>query len=172
MPRPSRSRTRATPRWSGWPTSWSTPSRRSWRPTCRPAGPRPAAAKRPTSTHEMTRGGARRAATAIAVAVALLVPAALLAGRGGPRAEYAGVSGTIGPQDQGQGRPADGLHAARDFRSIRGYRSTPVPVRLEIPAIGVATGLQRLHPARRPRVGGDPGPRRLQGRPGGVLPAA
>ena len=58
------------------------------------------------------------------------------------RAEYAGVSSTIG--SQGQGRPADGLHAARDFRSIRGYRSTPVPVRLEIPAIGVATGLQRL----------------------------
>jgi hypothetical protein len=94
----------------------------------------------------MTRSRARLAATATAVAVALLVPAALLAGRGGPRGEYAGVSSTIGPQDQGQGqgRPADGLHAARDFRSIRGYRSTPVPVRLEIPAIGVATGLQRL----------------------------
>jgi sortase (surface protein transpeptidase) len=90
----------------------------------------------------MTRSRARLGATAVAVAVALLVPAALLAGCGGPRAEYAGVSSTIGPQ--GQGRPADGLHAARDFRSIRGYRSTPVPVRLEIPAIGVATGLQRL----------------------------
>ena len=91
----------------------------------------------------MTRSRARLGATATAVAVALLVPAALLAGCGGPRrAEYAGVSSTIGPQ--GQGRPADGLHAARDFRSIRGYRATPVPVRLEIPAIGVATGLQRL----------------------------
>lgn len=81
-------------------------------------------------------------ATAVAVAVALLVPTALLAGGSDRRAEYAGVSSTIGPQ--GQDRPADGLNAARDFRSIRGYRSTPVPVRLEIPVIGVATGLQRL----------------------------
>jgi sortase (surface protein transpeptidase) len=91
----------------------------------------------------MTRSRARLGATATAVAVALLVPA-LLAGCVDRRAEYAGVSSTIGPQRQGQGRPADGLKAARDFRSTRGYRSTPVPVRLEIPAIGVATGLQRL----------------------------
>jgi sortase (surface protein transpeptidase) len=66
----------------------------------------------------------------------------LLAGGGDRGSGYAGVSSTIGPQ--GQERPADGLTAARDFRSFRGYRSTPVPVRLEIPAIGVATGLQRL----------------------------
>jgi sortase (surface protein transpeptidase) len=90
----------------------------------------------------MTRSRARPAATAPAVVVALLALGALLAGCGGPRAEYAGVSSTIGPQDQA--RPADGLKAARDFRSTRGYRSTPVPVRLEIPRIGVATGLQRL----------------------------
>jgi sortase (surface protein transpeptidase) len=37
-----------------------------------------------------------------------------------------------------------GLEAARDFRSTRGYRRTPDPVRLRIPAIGVDTGLQRL----------------------------
>jgi sortase (surface protein transpeptidase) len=79
-------------------------------------------------------------ATAVAVAVALLA----LAGCGGRRAEYAGVSSTIGPQGQEQAGADDGLEAARGFRSTRGYRSTPVPVRLEIPAIGVATRLQRL----------------------------
>ena len=90
----------------------------------------------------MTSRRARRTATAVAVAVALL-PAALLAGCGSKRqAEFAGVSSTIGPQ--GQARPADGLDAARGFRSTRRFRSTPVPVRLEIRAIGVATALQRL----------------------------
>jgi sortase (surface protein transpeptidase) len=76
----------------------------------------------------------------VAVAVALLVLPVVLAGCGGPRAEYAGVSSTIGPQ----AGPDDGLEAARRFRSTRHFRSTPVPVRLEIPRIGVATGLQRL----------------------------
>ncbi len=90
----------------------------------------------------MTRGRARQAVTAAAVAVALLLVMAVLAGCGRPRAEYAGVSSTVGPQ--GQARPADGLEAAQEFRSTRRFRSTPVPVRLEIPAIGVATGLQRL----------------------------
>ncbi len=88
----------------------------------------------------MTTSRARRTATAVAVAVALLV----VAGCGGPRGEYAGVSSTIGPQGQEQAGPEDGLEAARGFRSARGYHSTPVPVRLEIPAIGVATRLQRL----------------------------
>jgi sortase (surface protein transpeptidase) len=88
----------------------------------------------------MTTSRARLAATAVAVAVALLA----LAGCGGPRAEYAGVASTVGPQGPEQPRPDDGLEAARGFRSTRGYRSTPAPVRLEIPAIGVATPLQRL----------------------------
>ena len=39
---------------------------------------------------------------------------------------------------------AGGLAAVRGFASVRGYRPTPVPVRLRIPAIGVDTGLQRL----------------------------
>jgi sortase (surface protein transpeptidase) len=90
----------------------------------------------------MTSGGARRTATAVAAALALLVLPAVIAGCGGPRAEYAGVSSTIGPQ--GPAGPDDGLKAARQFRSIRRFRSTPVPARLEIPRIGVATGLQRL----------------------------
>ena len=90
----------------------------------------------------MTSSGARRTASAVAAAVALLVLPAVLAGCGGPRAEYAGVSSTIGPQ--GQAGPDGGLAAARQFRSTRRFRSTPVPVRLEIPRIGVATGLERL----------------------------
>jgi sortase (surface protein transpeptidase) len=39
---------------------------------------------------------------------------------------------------------AGGLEAARGFRSTRGYRATPVPVRIEIPRIGVASPLDRL----------------------------
>lgn len=89
----------------------------------------------------MTRRRSRPATTAPTVAVALLVALVLLAGCGRPRAEYAGVSSTIGPQDTG---PAPAAGAAQRFRSTRGFRSTPVPVRLEIPAIGVDTGLQRL----------------------------
>ena len=90
----------------------------------------------------MSRRRTRPAATAVAVAVAVLV--ALLAGCGGPRGEYAGVSSTLGPQGQDQARRAEGAEAAKGFRSPRGYRPTPVPVHLEIPAIGVDTGLQRL----------------------------
>ena len=70
---------------------------------------------------------------------------------------------------------AAGLEAARGFRSTRGYRATPVPVRIEIPSIGVASPLDRLGraadrtvevPDRWERAGwyaegtrpGDPGP--------------
>jgi sortase (surface protein transpeptidase) len=76
------------------------------------------------------------------MAVALLGLLVLLAGCEGPRARDAGVAGTV--STRGQDGPAAGLDAARDFRSVRGYRSTPVPVRLEIPRIGVSTGLQQL----------------------------
>ena len=37
-----------------------------------------------------------------------------------------------------------GLDAARGFRSARGYRATPLPVRIIIPKIGVASSLDRL----------------------------
>jgi len=76
------------------------------------------------------------------MAVVVLGLLVLLAGCGGPRSPDAGVAGTV--STQGQDGPAAGLDAARDFRSVRGYRSTPVPTRLEIPRIGVSTGLQRL----------------------------
>jgi Sortase domain len=83
----------------------------------------------------MTPSRARLAATA--VAVALLVP---LAGCGEPRAGYAGVTSTVSTR----GGSAEGLEAVRGFESVRDYRGTPVPVRLEIPSIGVSTRLQRL----------------------------
>jgi sortase (surface protein transpeptidase) len=92
----------------------------------------------------MSRRRTRPAATAVAVAVAVLVALALLAGCEGRRAGYAGVSSTLGPQGKDQARKAEGAEAAKGFRSARRYRETPVPVRLEIPAIGVDTGLQRL----------------------------
>ena len=88
----------------------------------------------------MTRGRSRPAATA--VAVALLGAGLVLAGCDGPRARYAGVTSTV--STRGQDGAAAGLDAARGFRSVRGYRGTPAPVRLEIPRIGVATGLLRL----------------------------
>jgi sortase (surface protein transpeptidase) len=43
-----------------------------------------------------------------------------------------------------QDRAASGVNAAGGFRSVRGYRATPVPVRIEVPSIGVASTLQRL----------------------------
>ena len=86
----------------------------------------------------MTNGGRRLAGAAVTMALL-----ALLGGcGGGPRARYAGATSTAATPDQ-QG-PAGGLDAVRGFRSTRGYRPTPAPVRLQIPAIGVSTGLQRL----------------------------
>jgi sortase (surface protein transpeptidase) len=86
-------------------------------------------------------GGRRRLAAAVAGAVALLVLAAGCAG-GGPEGRYAGVSSTAATRAPEQ--EAKGLDAARGFRSARGYRATPVPVRIEIPRIGVASRLDRL----------------------------
>jgi sortase (surface protein transpeptidase) len=83
--------------------------------------------------------GGRRRLAAVAGGVALLV---LAAGCGGPEGRYAGVSSTTPTQAPGQ--EAKGLDAARGFRSVRGYRATPVPVRVEIPRIGVASSLDRL----------------------------
>jgi sortase (surface protein transpeptidase) len=84
----------------------------------------------------MTGGRHRLAAVAGA---ALLV---LAAGCGGPEGRYAGVSSTAATRAPEQA--AKGLDAARGFRSTRGYRATPVPVRIEIPKIGVASPLDRL----------------------------
>ena len=93
----------------------------------------------------MSGGRARPAATAGAVVLLTLLTllmALALAGCAGPRARYAGVSSTV--STAAQPRPEDGAAAVRDFRSVRGYRRTPVPVRLENARIGVDTALQRL----------------------------
>jgi hypothetical protein len=39
---------------------------------------------------------------------------------------------------------ANGVDAARGFRSTRGYQATPAPVRIQIPRIHVASSLDRL----------------------------
>jgi sortase (surface protein transpeptidase) len=82
--------------------------------------------------------GRRTRPAGTAGAVVLLLILALVAGCGGPRARYAGISSSVTT------RPQTGLDAVRGFRSPRGYQATPVPVRLEIPSIGVDTRLQRL----------------------------
>ena len=82
--------------------------------------------------------GRRTRPAGTAGAVVLLLILALAAGYGGPRARYAGISSTVTTRAQ------TGLEALRGFHSPRGYRPTPVPVRLEIPSIGVDTRLQRL----------------------------
>ena len=105
----------------------------------------------------MTRSRSRRPATAVALALLLL--AMLPAGcGGGPRSGYAGISSTVDTQDQ----PAAGHDAAREFHSIRRYRGTPVPVRLEIGRIGVSTTLQRLGKDGHGAVEVPSGPRQWQ----------
>jgi len=76
------------------------------------------------------------AAAGLVAALGLL--ASLLAGCGGPRSRYAGITSPVTTQAQ------TGLDAVRGFHSTRKFRATPVPVRLKIPSIGVDTGLQRL----------------------------
>jgi sortase (surface protein transpeptidase) len=107
----------------------------------------------------MTRGRHRLAAGAAAVA--------LLVGCAGVGARHAQ------PPDQ----PAGGVEAARGFRSVRNYQGTPIPVRIEIPSIGVASALDHLGRApdgtiqepRRWQVAGwyAPGPR--PGDPGSAV---
>lgn len=77
----------------------------------------------------MTRGQVRLAVGA--AVVALLV----------------GCSGVGARRAQPPSAPeqaAGGVGAARGFRSVRDYQGTPVPVRIVIPRIGVASALDRL----------------------------
>jgi hypothetical protein len=85
--------------------------------------------------------GCRRRLAAVAGGVALLALAAGCGGSG-PEGRYAGVSSTVATR--APDRPAKGAEAARGFRSVRDYRKTAVPVRVEIPKIGVASSLDRL----------------------------
>ena len=79
----------------------------------------------------MTSRGRGRLA---AVAAALL----LLVGCSGPGARHP-VPAPSTPRGTGSG-----LDAARSFRSVRGYRATPIPTRIDIPRIRVASALDRL----------------------------
>jgi sortase (surface protein transpeptidase) len=76
-----------------------------------------------------------RLAAAVAV-VALLVGCAEAGAR---RADPGPAAASRTPETT-----AGGVDAARGFRSVRGYRATPMPVRVEIPSIGVASSLDRL----------------------------
>jgi sortase (surface protein transpeptidase) len=83
----------------------------------------------------MTRGRSRLGAATVALA--------LLAGcapAGADRAEPPPAAATTRAPDPAAG----GVDAARDFRSTRGYRATPFPVRIDIPRIGVTSSLDRL----------------------------
>ena len=83
----------------------------------------------------MTPGRSRLGAAALAVA--------LLAGcaQAGPdRTDPPPAPATTRAPDTA----TDGVDAARDFRSTRGYKATPAPVRIDIPRIGVTSSLDRL----------------------------
>ena len=86
----------------------------------------------------MTVGTARLAV--VAAALLLLAGCAAAGGRGTEPLPAAAAQTT--------GSTAAGVDAARGFRSTRGYRATPVPVRIGIPAIGVSSPLDRLGRAR------------------------
>ena len=78
----------------------------------------------------------RRRVAAAGVALVLLVGCSK-AGAQRPKPSPTATSPTSDPT-------AAGAEAARGFRSARGYRATPVPTRIEIPRIGVASSLDRL----------------------------
>jgi sortase (surface protein transpeptidase) len=82
----------------------------------------------------MTRG--RRRLAAAFAALALL---AGCSGSGEQRPEPSPAASS--PTSD---RAAAGAEAARGFRSVHGYQATPIPVRLQIPRIGVDSSLDRL----------------------------
>jgi hypothetical protein len=82
----------------------------------------------------MTIGGRHLAAGALALA--LLVGCSAVGGR------HPEPSSSVGATTPDQ--TAGGADAARGFRSVRAYQPTPVPVRVDIARIGVASSLDRL----------------------------
>jgi hypothetical protein len=82
----------------------------------------------------MTDGRRRLAAGVAALA--------LLAGCSQAGARRAEPSTTVTSRAPDQA--ASGVDAAKGFRSALGYRATPVPVRIDIPRIGVSSSLDRL----------------------------
>jgi sortase (surface protein transpeptidase) len=85
----------------------------------------------------MTSGGTHGRWRLAAGVAALL----LLAGCSQAGARRAEAPATTLASRAGQ---ASGVDAARAFRAARGYQATPVPVRIEIPRIGVTSSLDRL----------------------------
>jgi sortase (surface protein transpeptidase) len=79
---------------------------------------------------------AKHRLAAAAAALALLVGCAEA---GAQRADPGPAAASWTPETT-----AGGVHAARGFRSTRAYRATPIPMRVEIPSIGVASSLDRL----------------------------
>jgi sortase (surface protein transpeptidase) len=87
----------------------------------------------------------RRPLAVGAAALALLVGCS---GSNPPLADPAPATGSQRPDRTASPQRPDpapsGLDTARGFRSPRGYRATPLPVRIIIPKIGVASSLDRL----------------------------
>jgi hypothetical protein len=87
----------------------------------------------------------RRGLAASAAAVVLLAGCAGSGARPADPAPAAGSQTTDRrASSQRPDRAGGGLDAARGFRSVRGYQPTPLPIRLSIPRIGVASSLDRL----------------------------
>jgi hypothetical protein len=89
-----------------------------------------------------------RSRRGLAVAVAALILLAGCCGSDGrptdPPPAVASQTPDRTASSQTPGRAADGLDAARGFRSVRGHRATPIPTRIIIPKIRVASSLDRL----------------------------
>jgi Sortase domain len=89
-----------------------------------------------------------RSRRGLAVGVAALALLAGCSSSGAHPADPAPATGSQTPDrtasPQTPDPAASGLDAARGFRSARGYRATPLPVRVQIPKIGVASSLDRL----------------------------
>jgi hypothetical protein len=87
-------------------------------------------------------GAAGAAALVVAGALALLAGCSA----GGRQASLASVrpAGERQAQTRAPDRAASGVGAARGFHSVRGYRATPIPIRITIPKIQVDSALDPL----------------------------
>jgi len=88
----------------------------------------------------MTWGSRRFAAGAVVLALFL---GGSGSGGSGPAAQAAGPARSAGSNEVRDPR-ADGAAAVGAFRSERGYRATPEPIRVTIPKIRVTSSLERL----------------------------
>jgi Sortase domain len=84
----------------------------------------------------MTWGSRRFAAGAVVLALFLGGSGSAGAGPAGP--------GRPAASQQAKGPPADGAAAVEAFRSVRGYKAVPEPIRVSIPKIRVTSSLEQL----------------------------